>query len=180
MPKRAENSLTREEGATVQFKLRMKENLRRKLEESSIWNDTSINTEIVSRLNQTFERDELFYQMLGGRRYAALVRLVLDALRDVTGRLGDVSDTLDETKERQLLAVLVGLGQALSGQKAETLLKSLDLDDTWRESAALAVARHRGVSDLEAQVLVTDPENTDALTAARNYKQPTLKEILGR
>jgi hypothetical protein len=121
------------------------------------------------------------YQMLGGHRYARLVRLVLDALRDATGRIGDVEHTRDETKERQLLAVLVGLAQALSGQRAETLLNSFDeKDETWRESAALAVARHQGVSELEAQVLVTDPENTAALETARNYKQPTLKEILGR
>jgi hypothetical protein len=38
----------------TQFKLRMRESLRREIAESSAFNDTSINSEIVTRLEKSF------------------------------------------------------------------------------------------------------------------------------
>ena len=167
----------REKTATVQFKLRMRENLRHQLEDSSIFNDTSMNSEIVARLERSFANDTKNTEFIGGQ-HARLVRAVHDALRSITAHAEYDNDT-----KQQLCAALIGLAQAISGLKAETLLKRLALDETWRNAAARAFARYEDAHAFVADVMVVDPENealiTEAERAASKYKRPTIVEILG-
>ena len=171
----------REEDATIQFKLRMKEKLRRRLEDASIWNDTSITAEIIDRLNQSFEKDDRVTHALGNQTAEQIAKRVLSGLRQAAAKLADdEANRTDYDETRQFLAVLIGLAQGLSGVRAESLLNKVKNDDAWRDAATFVVARQRKVSELEAGVLVTDPENEAARLEAANYKPKTLSEIMER
>jgi hypothetical protein len=158
----------------------MREKLRRQLEEASIFNDTSMNSEIVDRLERSLGEPIQLAEAVGGKQNARLVRAVLDAMRSVTSD-ADADDDPQRTRGR-LCAALVGVAQGVSGLRAESLLKEFAMDDGWRNAAARAVARHEDVHEFVADVLVVNPENhaalDDAERAAVQFKRPTIAEIL--
>lgn len=169
----------RDDTATVQFKLRMREKLRRQLEESSIYNDTSINSEIVDRLERSLGEPLQISEAVGGKGNARLVRAVLDAMRAVTA---DGAEENTALVKHRLCAALVGVAQAVSGVRAENLLNELALDDVWRIAAGRAVSRHENVHEFVADVLVVNPENEAAVAeaelAAAKFRRPSVTELL--
>jgi hypothetical protein len=93
----------------VQFKLRVREELRRRLERAAKKSDRSANNEAVARLEKSFYGEASVDEMLGGPKQAALLRLFAsqldlakakygpgielsdgEALIDLTGAIRDV------------------------------------------------------------------------------------------
>ena len=70
----------------------------------------------------------------------------------------------------------IGLAQGLSKVRAEALGDEMGIDELWKDSAARAVALRLGISQLQAEVLVTEPDNKGKLEEARKYKAPTIKK----
>ena len=73
----------RKQTAVVQLKVRMREPLRAKLESAAAKKGTSINSEVVDRLERSFERQDLLAEFLTlmtalGRRDRELVRTMLN------------------------------------------------------------------------------------------------------
>ena len=77
----------REESATIQFKVRMKEALRARLEEEAGRRGISIAQEIVDRLTRSFDMSERLEDVFGSREVYALMRAVGSAM-DMTGKAG--------------------------------------------------------------------------------------------
>ena len=118
--------MTERDAPMTAFKLRMREKLRRQIEESSAFNDTSINTEIVSRLEKTFAAEDKEEEAIAGREHANLVRAVHNAMRSIAFQAND-EDGGYNTKQ-QLCAALIGIAQAVSGLKGDSLLRKVAMD----------------------------------------------------
>jgi len=74
---------SRERTAVVQLKVRMREVLRAKLEKEAKQRGTSINAEIVDRLESSFERKDLLTEVLSltyGRQVAGILMLLGSAM----------------------------------------------------------------------------------------------------
>jgi hypothetical protein len=74
---------SREKTAVVQFKTRMKERLRARLEEAANGHGISINAEIVERLERSFDRTDLLSDVLGlayGRQAAGILVMFGEAI----------------------------------------------------------------------------------------------------
>lgn len=74
----------RDETATVQFKLRMREGLRAKLEAAAAEHDMSLSAEAVARIEQSFEVDLLkeIQGLPGGRSTFAMLTIVGRAMHE--------------------------------------------------------------------------------------------------
>jgi hypothetical protein len=76
----------REEAATVQLKVRMKEPLRANLEEAARRRGVSMNAETVHRLERSFEQDQRIEDVFGNRDLFGLLRAVA-AVMDAAGEV---------------------------------------------------------------------------------------------
>ena len=141
------------------------------LKQSALAAERSLSEEIEYRLTQSFDTG-LIAQVMG-REQAPFVELVLDGLRDAVTQLQRPEDA-DLNRQRQLMAVLVGIVQAVSRQPIALFMDNVKYDDPWRSSAAHVVAPYLGVTSSEVLILIDDPADQNSLEQARNYKPPTL------
>jgi hypothetical protein len=80
--------MARKKSDTIDFKFRMKEPLRRKIEKAAKSNGVSMNTEAVSRLEASFNSEGADASAYGGAELSALFRMLGGAASLIEGRLG--------------------------------------------------------------------------------------------
>ena len=80
---------SRDQTAMVQLKIRMREPLRARLEEEAKFHGKSINSEVVDRLGRSFERQDIFSEMLGFAHdsHLAGVLMMLGSVMEQVGYL---------------------------------------------------------------------------------------------
>jgi hypothetical protein len=177
MPKRS----ARGEGRRKAVNTKVTDVIREKLDEAAAAAGRTLSNEIERRLESSFDREDVFFEIFG-REHVSLLKAVVDALRYAVEEMNEEpgAEAKDYNQERQLCAVLVGLAQGLSETPANELLRQVRMDSIWLDSAARAVARFRRITPFHAEALVARPGDKAAAEAAANFKLPTLEEILRR
>jgi hypothetical protein len=176
MPKRA---VPKGQGERVAVLSRTTREMRQRLEEAAAKSGRSLGQEVEYRLESTFQREDLFYEVIG-REHAKFISATVTALRDAIEEMkADPDNCADYNEERQLCAVLVGLAQGISCTPASELLND-EFDNIWQVVTARAVARLRGITPFHAEALVSDPGDKARVDAAANYKLPPLEKIMRR
>jgi hypothetical protein len=173
-------------GQRVPVMTRTTRRLRDQLETAASESGRSLAQEVELRLQESFERKELFFEAIGGTEDAPKFRAVIDAMRDT---LSGVGSDREGDRRLELAAVLVALAQGLSRKPAAEILPAAsrvegETSYSWPQAAARAVAKFHGVSELEGQVLAEDPSNKEAIKragkAAKSFRRKLLSEIMGR
>lgn len=97
----------REQSATVQLKIRMKEPLRAELEQAAQERGVSLNAEAVDRLERSFRKDEDLY---GSAITAVFVKMMAVLIQCVENEKGGKLYDDRETTEEVFAALLAHLG----------------------------------------------------------------------
>lgn len=97
--------MQRKQSATVQLKTRMKEPLRARLEEAAKDRGVSLNSELVDRLERSFERENNIIQSIGGLEYFALLAMLGNAVKLVEEQTGRKWQQDFETREQVKQAI---------------------------------------------------------------------------
>jgi hypothetical protein len=124
---------------TVQLKLRIREDLRRKLEREAKKKEVSLNAEMVDRLIRSFDGPERVNDALGGEHTAALLRGFAAAIARVEARIGRRWNEDDEARERAYDAVHTVL-RDLSAETHDARareMKSAPPESYWEDSDAM-------------------------------------------
>ena len=176
MPKRAVPGEGRRKGVNT----KIPDELRGKLERAAEVSGRTLSHEIEHRLESSFDREDVFFEIFG-REHTTLVKTVVEALRYAVEEMNaEPSEAKDYDQERQLHAVLVGLAQGLSETPANELLRQVQMDSIWLDSATRGVARLRRITPFHAEALVSRPGDKAAAETAAKFKLPALNEILRR
>ncbi|MBR0901219.1 Arc family DNA-binding protein [Bradyrhizobium liaoningense] len=91
---------------TVALTVRVREELRKRLERESQRNDRSLNNEITTRLENSFAQTERLEEIFGGARNLALFRSLSGTIASIEAQTGRSWNEDSETREEVMLRTL--------------------------------------------------------------------------
>lgn len=133
---------------TVQLKLRIREDLRRRLEREAKKRSVSLNAEMADRIEQSFDQEDLVNKMLGGEHTAIFLKVLGLMIQAVEHRKGHRWNEDHDTLEQMLIALLSYLESfGPSAEEMRAIARS-NPDKTGLQ-AALVAAKLGGQSETE-------------------------------
>ncbi len=126
----------RKSSDTVDIKIRMKEPVRRKIEQAAAKRGVSMNAEMVSRLEQSFTSEDYMTLVFGDSRVGRFVRSLFDAKKIIEGHTQkSVWEDLEAHTALRYAAdeILLGHAPDTTIDLAERRLKHRELLRSWRK-----------------------------------------------
>jgi Arc-like DNA binding domain len=139
----------RKKTSTVQLKLRLREGLRQKLERQARTRNVSLNSEMVERLENSFQRgetDALLQLLAGSRSYAELLAILGRALQIAEKQLRGDAQRVKKTAAAISKIVEVQLGEA-NLSKAAFPNRGMENSADWLAYAALLGHHYRHLEE---------------------------------